>query len=173
MLIGHFVGVVRGFRGPTLGQAIGIPTIETTPPVSVKARPLIGPEADLAGSEVWVNCLGSQPFGGATEPLRPDDPHPRSHPDPIWTPFLTRFRPEVDLVVTSWGDLGSKLGQIQVEIGSERGSKSGRGEFGVGVIGPQWLCSSSKSCEPRTLHVTSKLNLKQCLTGCPRQGCNS
>ena len=48
---------------------------------------------------------------------------------------------------SSWGDLGSKLGQIQVEIGSKRGSKSGRGEWGlgVGVIKPEWLCSSSKS----------------------------
>ena len=28
-----------------------------------------------------------------------------------------------------------RVGQIQVEIGSERGSKSGRGEWGLGVGG--------------------------------------
>ena len=36
-------------------------------------------------------------------------------------------------MLTSWGDLGSELGQIQVKIGSGRGSKSGRGEWGLGV----------------------------------------
>ena len=44
------------------------------------------------------------------------------HPDPILTPLLPRFRPEFDHpIFTSWGDLVSKLGQIQVEIGSEGG----------------------------------------------------
>ena len=85
----------------------------------------------------------------ATPAWWPPPPHP-THPDLILTPFLTRFRPEFDPILTSWGDLGSKLGQIQVEIGSERGSKSGRGEWGVGVgvVRPEWLCSSSKSCDP-------------------------
>ena len=65
-----------------------------------------------------------------------DDPHTQNPtcPDPIfWTPFLTRFRPEFDPILTSWGNLGSKLGQIQVEVGSERGSKSGWAEWDVGV----------------------------------------
>ena len=66
----------------------------------------------------------SQLFEGATEPLRPDDPPPHQTPftPPDFDPFLTRFRPEFDPILTSWSDLGSKLGQIQVEIGSERGS---------------------------------------------------
>ena len=70
-------------------------------------------------------------------------PTPKPHsPEPDLTPFLTRFRPEFDPILTSWGDLGSKSGQIQIEIGSERGSKSGRGEWGLGSA---WHRSPLKS----------------------------
>ena len=65
-------------------------------------------------------------------------------------PFTAKTSPlfgENALVLTSWGDLGSELGQIQVEIGSERGSKYGPGGvgFGVGVIRPEWLCSPERA----------------------------
>ena len=75
-----------------------------------------------------------------------DDPHPQSPltPTRFGPPSLTRFRPEFDPSLTPNRPKRSELGQIQVNIGSERGSKSGRGEWGlgVGVIRPEWLCSS-------------------------------
>ena len=78
--------------------------------------------------------------------MRPDDSHPkprspRPDSDP---PFLTRFRPEFDPILTPNRSKRAELGQIQVKIGSERGSESGRGErgLGMGVIRPEWLCSS-------------------------------
>ena len=40
-----------------------------------------------------IHFLALQLFEGATEPLRPDDPHPQTHsPQPDFDPFLTRFR---------------------------------------------------------------------------------
>ena len=72
-------------------------------------------------------------------------PQPQTNPtrpDPIQTPFLTQFRPEFDPILTPNRPKRSESSQIQVEIGSERGSESGRGDLGVGVMRPEWLCSS-------------------------------
>ena len=93
-------------------------------------------------------CLGKGPglttfrrSYRATSTLWPPPPNP-THPDPILAPFL----PEVKAVLTSLGDLGSKLGRIQVQIGSRRGS----GCVGfAGGVHPGWSGSLCRSCKPR------------------------
>ena len=83
--------------------------------------------------------LGSQLFEELQSRSGLDKPPPPNptHPDPMWTPSLTRFRPEFDPSLTPNRPKRSELGQIQVNIGSERGSKSGRGEWDLGVGGHQ------------------------------------
>ena len=78
--------------------------------------------------------LSSQLFEELQSHSSLDDPHPKPHsPRPDFDPFLTRFRTEFDPISTPNRPKRSESGQIQVEIGSERGSKSGRGEWGLGV----------------------------------------
>ena len=74
--------------------------------------------------------------------------------------LLTRFRPEFDPILTPNRQKRSKLGQIQVRIGSEGGSKSGQGEGeGLGVGSSGWsgsvAPSNSKICNPRIKRCAS------------------
>ena len=72
-------------------------------------------------------------FWGATEPLRsgwPPPPNP-THPDPILTPFLTRFRPELD-------PLGARI-----VSNSGQNRWSGRS----GSVAPSKSCNSMDSQE--------------------------
>ena len=85
----------------------------------------------------------SQLFEGATEPLWPGWPQRTNptHPDPIWTPFLTRFRPEFDPILTRNCPKRSELGQQAVgKYGrtvvrvypAECGEQLGRGPLKIG-----------------------------------------
>ena len=78
--------------------------------------------------------LSPATFRGATEPLRPDDPPPPNptHPDPILTPFQTRFRPEIDPILTP--NRAIFWGQNWVKFRSKSGQKGGRNRVGVSGV---------------------------------------
>ena len=92
-------------------------------------------------------------FRGATEPLRPDDPHPQNPLAP--TRFGPPFWPDFDLNLTRFWPLGAIWGQNRVKFRSKSGHKGGPNRVGVsgiwgwGSSGRSGSVAPSKSCNRR------------------------
>ena len=95
--------------------------------------------------------LALQLFEGATEPLRPDAPHPQIPitPTRFWPPFW----PEFDLNLTQFWPQIAPRGQNRVKFRSKSGQKGGQNR--VGVSG-----SGSGSCDTSNTEATSERSSK-------------